>query len=136
MQGVWWSSGAAVRSEFGSPACELRVGQQSGCFIVRVSGEVDIFSVSRLQNYLCGLVRLGPVVVDLSGLRSLDASMAQALNVAGERASLGGEHLRVVAPRDEASASRSLGGVVADVRWNDDSDEAVQAVLAEHAGNG
>ncbi|NDL55861.1 STAS domain-containing protein [Phytoactinopolyspora mesophila] len=124
-----------TRAAFAGPACEMRVQQLGGCFVVRLEGEIDIFSVSRVQERLCGLADLDYVVVDSNPAR-FDTALARALRVAGQRARLHGRVMCVAGPRDVVEGLLEQAEADGDLEYYPDVADAVESALAARKRHG
>jgi anti-sigma B factor antagonist len=78
----------------------------SGATVVRVSGEVDLATVSELQQELAASGRAQPLVVDLTECTFLDSSGVRVLLAAAAEADAAGESFALVA--DEGGVRRAL----------------------------
>ena len=78
----------------------------SGAVVVRVSGEVDLATVSELQQALAASGRAQPVVVDLTECTFLDSSGVRVLLAAATEAEGAGESFSLVA--GEGGVRRAL----------------------------
>jgi anti-sigma B factor antagonist len=82
----------------GAGELELRSEQHpSGATIVRVSGEVDLATVSELQQALAAGGRTQPLVVDLTECTFLDSSGVRVLLAAASEAETAAEPFALVA---------------------------------------
>jgi len=78
----------------------------SGARVVRVSGEVDLATVSELQQALAASGRARPLVVDLTECTFLDSSGMRLLLAAAAEADAAGESFAIVA--GEGGVRRAL----------------------------
>ena len=78
----------------------------SGATVVRVSGEVDLATVSELERELAASVRVQSLVVDLTDCTFLDSSGVRVLLAAAAQAEAAGERFSLVA--DEGGVRRTL----------------------------
>jgi anti-sigma B factor antagonist len=87
---------------------EVRHDAMTGACILRVSGEVDLFTRPEFHNHLMRLAQNRPVIVDCSRLEYLGAGGARALGDCRDRAERAGHRLVLVAPPSPVRKIRDL----------------------------
>ncbi|NED94038.1 STAS domain-containing protein [Phytoactinopolyspora alkaliphila] len=109
----------------------MRVQQLGGCFVVRITGEVDVLSACRMQEHLCGLAGLDYVVVHLSATHRIDPVLVRALDAAGQAAGARGRTMRIAGRHDVvADIGRHVGADSA-IDCYVDLTDAVEMALSE-----
>jgi anti-anti-sigma factor len=113
--------------------CTVRVQQLGGCFIARLTGEIDACSASSLQRSLCGLADLGHVVVDLSRVTFLDSLAVQALAEADKRTVARGTSIHLTGACGTVLKVLKITHLDALLDHHRDIADALEAALASRA---
>lgn len=95
----------------------------AGGGLVRISGELDLATVSQLERIVDGTSLNAPLVIDLSECSFLDSSAVRTLLETGTKAEQAGGHLSLVAPDQAIRRILEIAGV--------DTVLPVHATLAE-----
>ncbi len=82
-----------------SKLLRVEVHAVADCHVARLFGEIDLSNAADLQSVLSGLVKQGPVVVDLSGLEFVDSTGLSALIVARRQAEASGNRVALAGAR-------------------------------------
>jgi anti-anti-sigma factor len=79
--------------------------------VVRVSGELDLATVSDLEQALSAVEPSGPLVLDLTECTFLDSSAVRAILATAARSEEAGGKLAVVAPDPGIRKALEIAGV-------------------------
>lgn len=110
-------------------AHSIRVHRLGGCFIARLTGEVDASSARDLQRHLCGIADLGHLVVDLSGVTLLDSAAVAALAAAHQRTMARGTSIHLAGARGAVLKVLEVTHLDERLDHHDDVADAVEAAL-------
>lgn len=113
---------------------QLRAQNLGGCVIVRLSGEIDVANSEAVQGHLAGLVELGHLVIDLSGVTFMDSSGLSALIVAHKRTESLGHSVRLVGAHGPVRRVLEVTQIDRLIAYHDDVADAVEAALAARDG--
>jgi anti-anti-sigma factor len=119
------------------PLLRIEAVDEPDAYVIRVDGELDLSGSSDLESALAEAERsqAGQIVVDLDGLRSIDARGLQTLLAASRRSASNGSRLRLTRGTGEVSRMLRLTMLDLTLPFTDPVKAHASSVAPERVGS-
>ena len=119
------------------PLLTIEAADEPDAYVIRVEGELDLPGCSDLESALAEAERSegGQIVVDLDGLRSIDARGLQTLLAASRRSANNGSRLRLTRGTGEVSRMLRLTMLDLTLPFTDPVEAQTSSVTPERVGS-
>ncbi len=119
------------------PVLRIEAAHEPGAYVIRVEGELDLPGCSDLESAMAEAERsqARQIVVDLDGLRSIDARGLQTLLAASRRSASNGSRLRLTRGTGEVSRMLRLTMLDLTLPFTDAVEAHGSSVTPERVGS-